>query len=855
MYKKVLLVVLVSLLCFGCQKKAENETAVSVGFADNSTFHTDAHKKYLNDKIDFSHYAEIENSVKDNSYLVASDYCKFYPKELLIPKGGDTAILNPDFKGEGIPVPLGTILKAAGSWHPIENKNKISMGYDEWFDAFNFEDEYNYFYEVEYNGQIGYVFGADLMFPAMDKIAYYSELYMKDGKLDYFSPLEGLKHIPENIKEALPQNRVVIQDTEPITWLQVDDLIDSYNSLDFDTPIFITTDLAAHSQHLIFDRLLQYTEETYFLPRTQSICTDFITALKNRTDVSDDIKNKAIAYFQVPELIMRTAPKATIVTEDWVSMKKYIAPDNIPAIVQEYPADVQAEFRQIMAASGEETAVFGTREDFTQYKPRGHYTKNGALEAYFRASMWFGRIHFAFEEKDPESVFMPKIALFIVDTVNKNPELYKKWTELFDPITTLIGESDDLGFNEVLPLWKKQKVDNYLSWTNNKSNIISFIRKCNKQLTPPAISSNTVLLGFDKGGKPILLNAPPMGWRFLGQRFTLDSHFFAQVKEARESLFVYGLDVMRILGSKAAESIFSESEYKEADGQDLKKIHDTLRRKANELDEAYWTKTYYNTTLATIRAQTTFGQGAGFYFTECPMWDMKSLISSHATWAELRHDTILYVKQEYGEKGGDGDWWELTDRTKPLPKPTNYIEPNLSFWNLSLKSAAQLIDIYKSYNLLDSETARILSSLTDMYERIYSICCKEVADEAISDDDNWWIRSIPDLLADFVMIHQNQGEMQEQKDLQMACIADVYTHMDTKKCLEVGVGVPYKVYIPLNDCNGKRISVGYIPSYYEFYHPMENRLNDDQWKEPIYSGADMSKYRPSWSESCILPIR
>ena len=237
------------------------------------------------------------------------------------------------------------------------------------------------------------------------------------------------------------------------------------------------------------------------------------------------------------------------------------------------------------------------------------------------------------------------------------------------------------------------------------------------------------------------------------------------------------------------------------------------------------------------------------------MWNIKSLISSHATWAELKHDTILYAKQNYAEKGG-GDDWEPTFRTKKLPTPKNYIEPNLSFWEMSLNSVKQLVSTYRYYNLMDNDTERILGSLFDTYSRIYTICKKEVEDVAISEDDNSWIRTIPNLFADYVMIHQDRGNIIEQKDLQMACIADVFTNSDTKECLEVGVGVPYKVYIPLNDCNGKRIAVGYIPSYYEFYQPISNRLNDDQWKASVYSSsADLPEKKPFWSKSCILPAK
>ena len=63
-----------------------------------------------------------------------------------------------------------------------------------------------------------------------------------------------------------------------------------------------------------------------------------------------------------------------------------------------------------------------------------------------------------------------------------------------------------------------------------------------------------------------------------------------------------------------------------------------------------------------------FEPGAGFYFTETPAWGAKALLSAHGTWAELRHDTILYVKQVYGaEMSGGGDW-EPTWRVEPIPE-------------------------------------------------------------------------------------------------------------------------------------------------------------------------------------------
>ena len=908
--KKLLMIMLVVVLCFGCQKKPVAESSVPVQEAppaeettvaeesftgtnlsaqdsvvttvpasrahldfsflrdlkstDNTSFHADAHKKYLDDKLDFSHYDQISSEITDDCYLVGSEFCKFYPRELLILKGNNTAVLNPDFKGEGIPIPLGTILKAAGTKEPIKNNDKI----DSWCDAFEFEEIYNYFYEVEYKGQTGLVFGADLGISldnyehifGGDKIKYYADMYIKDGKLDYFSPLEGIESIQEDTLNYLLQNRIVLKEIGP-RYISVDDLIDEYNGINYFVPMFVTTDLASHSQHLIFDRLLQYTEETFFVPRLKILCSAFIDAIKERSDAPEDIRRKALSYFQVPELILSTAPVVKYVSDGWHDEKKYSTPDNIQDMLKAYPDDVQEDFKQIQDGSGEKSVVFGTREDFSQYKPRGHYTKNGVLEAYFRASMWFGRIHFAITDND-EAEKMTPIAMFIVDTVRRNPELYQKWSEVFEPITALIGESDDLGFPDILPLWNEQKVDDFNNWVSNKENFISFMKICKERLKSPAISSNTVLLGFDDSNEPMLLEKPPMGWRFLGQRYTLDADLFQQVciPNIEGRTCVRGLDIMRIFGSPVAESFLAMEDYDKptegnifAGGSALKNAHETLQSRVDKLNADYWNKTYYSNILGTIRAQATFGQGAGFYFTECPMWNMKSLISAHATWAELKHDTILYAKQSYAEKGG-GDDWDVTYRTNPLPDPKNYIEPNLSFWELSMKGIEKLFTIYNSFRLMDSETERILESLLEMYSRIYNICNKEVADEAVSEDENRWIRTIPHLLADYVMIHQDKGDIKEQKDLQMACIADVFTNSDIEQCLEVGIGVPYKMYVPLNDCNGKRIAVGYIPSYYEFYHPASNRLNDDEWKTIVYNKySDMSKYKPFWSKSCILP--
>ena len=66
-------------------------------------------------------------------------------------------------------------------------------------------------------------------------------------------------------------------------------------------------------------------------------------------------------------------------------------------------AEVQAELALIEAAAGPaESPIFGYTEDYSQYKPRGHYTRSERLERYFKAMMWYGHPGFFINPREPD---------------------------------------------------------------------------------------------------------------------------------------------------------------------------------------------------------------------------------------------------------------------------------------------------------------------------------------------------------------------------------------------------------------------------------------------------------------------
>lgn len=857
------------------------KTTLKVDVPQNSlqkSFHADAHAKYLNDEMKF---AELDDGgVKgDTTYLVRGTKCVFYSadafEKTVNVQGEERYLFKNESKGEEIP--LGTILAVLG-----DKKTMLKSGGPEWYEEqygyFYINNAYNWFYETTWKGNNGYVFGAYIEKKDALTNKINSLFYKTNCNFPEFYPIHSGALLQESVENALVKNKLAMEKLQSRNWISYDDLLDDYYVSRTDS-MFVTTDLAAHIQHKFFDDQLQKIEEDYFIPRLLTTTGSFIKALTEREDLPEDIKHKAIAYFQVPEAILRSVPKKYNKNVEWGESEIKYENVNAEKILAEYSEDVQTDYRQVMEAAGDRTVIFATTEDFTQYKPRGHYTKNKALETYFKAQMWYGRIHFCIAEEranplaPEETEIMQPIAMAIVDTVHKNPELYDQWKELFDPITELIGLSDDLGFEDILPLWKDQNVQDFNAWVTDKEKLAEFRDLCHQKLRPPAIIGNSTLTGpaeMDKNGKI----KPPMGWRFLGQRFTYDSeiHQNSTTKDpvTRKPLrsLVRGLDIMKVFGSEAAENLLaSQRDYDDdylgnssfCGGTEFKTNLDKLQKEYDSRDNSFWTQTYYNSVLAQVKAQATFEQGAGFYFTESPAWNTKALISAHSTWAELRHDTILYVKQVYNsaEKGGDYDL-EPTFLYEPIPEPINYIEPNLPFWEYSLASIQTLYNCLGTYKLIDAEADEQMSLLIQIYKHALEIVRKEVADKPVDAKDNNWIKTVPLQLRSVITKNGDDPKVYSSNDnsdsKKMACIADVFTYTDDKVCLEVGVGTPLKIYVPLNDGQGgKRIAVGYIPSYYEFYHDMKDRMTDEQWKKIVYNkDSDMTQYEPFWEQGCCI---
>jgi hypothetical protein len=170
-----------------------------------------------------------------------------------------------------------------------------------------------------------------------------------------------------------------------------------------------------------------------------------------------------------------------------------------------------------------------------------------------------------------------------------------------------------------------------------------------------------------------------------------------------------------------------------------------------------------------------------------------------------------------------------------------------------------MYEILIKYDYMDEKTSQALTGMYNFFKKAAEISELEVNDQEVSRSDLTWIRRAARELAYLVMTHIDGGYVDDDNtnNLRMALVADVFTNAEIGMVLETAVGIPYRLYIPLNDNQGgKRIAIGYGFSYYEFHQPMSNRLNNDEWKAIVYKdNPSMHEYLPFWMQGRVHPAK
>lgn len=629
---------------------------------------------------------------------------------------------------------------------------------------------------------------------------------------------------------SLPQLRCLEKNGFFLTPSRHEQLYEVYESAERQSiPILVTADCLLHTFHILANYALRTTELEYLFGILDSLTRDLVEYEAGElTRVSSPGLREAIrrnlAFFSVG---------ARLLNPDFP----------IPAGVSGL---VESELEKIERHEGfDSSEIFGYLEDYSQYIPRGHYTRNEQFKRYFKAMIWYGRMGFYLrpgrgEEARELGRAQTRQALLICDALRKIPEGFKRWARVYEPTVFFVGRADDLTVEDYSRL-----IDETLGWEDLYSVIESdelldrFIERATRLPAPRILS----------GWLPDTLRREEatQGFRFLGQRFIPDSYIFQELTYNRVGtqgfprLFPKGLDVMAVLGSRRALQILMEV-YHEDRFLNYSAQLERLKEEFTGLSEEEWDQNLYFGWLHLLKLLQEPVSAKGLpKFLYSPVWPDRCLVSSLGSWAELRHDTILYAKQSY-----------TVGITAVVPEPAPapaYLEPYPRVYSRISSLADKIHKTLSQQKTLHPEVGYKLEALKSLASRFAEISEKELRREPLEPEELRTLRYIGKTLKGLTTFSPEfKGQFLSQADERLSLIADVHTDPNTKQVLQVGVGDPNLIYAIIPGHGKTWIAQGACLSYYEFLNPLSQRLTDEEW-QALWPKPPLE----SWMEKVVIP--
>jgi hypothetical protein len=588
-----------------------------------------------------------------------------------------------------------------------------------------------------------------------------------------------------------------------------------------DRPIFITTDSVLHTFHILYDYALRVMEfERFYSDLDRLIEGMLARSTEQYESAADEMAETAtlrnIAFFDVAAQILGRS-------------------EEVPAEARKLST---AELKLIESHSGISISpIFGYLEDYSQYIPRGHYTRNDRFKRFFKAMMWFGRMGFRLKDELETLSAILITAALQGETADGTP-LMELWDEIYEPTVFFVGKSDDLTVRHYLNVAHKVYGSSFADLPPDRiadrSSLAQFIEEA-KNLEDPLINSSIILEGSN-------LAVETKGFRFMGQRFIPDSYMFTRLvhSRVRNRLLPKGLDVMAVLGSDRAYEILTGIYNEDRFPRYVEQI-ERLRSEYHGLPSEVWAQNlYWNWLYCLMPLLEKKGRGYPA-FMRGDAWSDKELTTALGSWAELRHDTILYAKQSY------------TEVTSVPPRPkmkVGYVEPNPKLYGRLASLVRFMRGGLDERGLLLKEFDWKLRNLEDLLLKLKDISERELRGEELSQTDFDLISKYGETLEVLNTFSSIDSSIENEEDKSMALVADVHTDPNTGRVLEVAVGRPMWIYV-VTPINGDLwLTVGAMFSYYEFAYPLSQRLTDGEWQEMLRSGRAPNP--PEWTSSFLL---
>jgi hypothetical protein len=625
------------------------------------------------------------------------------------------------------------------------------------------------------------------------------ELPLELNAVNNFAAVDDFFELNQTQKDFLEQNGFVgIRNYKR----NYSSFVKAYERLSYSIPIFVTTDSLIHTYHIYFDNALKSIEKEYLINSSREMTNLMLNITKeqyeNTNDAMKELARKNVAYFAVAS--------------------RLITPNSdIPDYVLD---DVTNELDLIDFHQDIWSYIFDDhKEDYTQYKPRGHYTESEELQRYFKLMMWYGRMGFRIINDDET-----QRAILIADGLEKNNDIIEHWSKIYEVTKFFVGIPDDLTYQDYMNATRQVYGNLSVDYHELNDHVkLSQLKEKLREMRKPKICSSIIIFGEE-------FTNVTHGFRFIGQRFIPDSYMFQELVYDRVStlqnprFFPKGLDVMAVLGNEEARRLEEpEKQYLHYEEQ-----LNNLTSEFSQYNQTAWTQNLYWGWLYTLKSlNKNFSKEEYPTFMKNQAWQDKELNTNLASWTELRHDTILYAKQSYPPCGMS-------------PEDKGYVEPIPEFYSRLGDLTNATIQGLTNLSLITESIKEDLYRFENLLIQLEEISLKEIENIELTDEEYLLIKNIGDHIS-------TTGSMYSSDDTNTTLIADVHTDPNSGRCLEEAVGYVDFIVVVIKKPNGNLTSMaGPIFSYYEFKQPMSNRLTDEEWRNLLQSGN--APNQPDWIE-------
>ena len=588
-------------------------------------------------------------------------------------------------------------------------------------------------------------------------------------------------------------------------------------------PNYITTDVFLQAYHMYFSYVLKSLEKNMFIPRIKALNEAMYHKALEIAKGTDDAEIKDLAEFNAA----------------YFAVANGLLTGKQPDVPESYASKAGLEITNIFNEKATMSPMMGKNINFQYdlFKPRGHYTRSEESKRYFRSMMWLQTFTFCSEQK--QAVKQATMMAYLLNHIDRN--VAKEGLGVYKTLDFLMGEPDNVAIIDVAEHLASKNIS-----SPDKITDAATLKDINARVSTLFKTRNRITSKIAEDGCENKVN-------FMPQRYMPDGYILSRMFDEKPNskvAFPRGLHVFSAFGIDAADKI-NEEYYQDADNW-KGYTNEMTKMKAKMAAFADWDKSMYNKWMECLVALQKPNKDYPDYM-KTPSWKRKNLNAGLASWAELKHDAILYAEQPIcAECGGGGEF--------PDPIRVGYVEPNLAFWQ-KMKEMLSLTSSLLNKNGLMSESLKSRTSTLDDYmDFCIKVSKKELDGKMLSEEEYSTIRHMGSSLEWFTLSvidpDSNLGSWDEVKgaDRSVALVADVFTRnvLGCNKCgiLSEATGNADIIYVNVVIDGKVFLTRGATFSYYEFVCPLDKRYTDEEWQQRLE--RDDVPARPVWMQPLIL---